>query len=133
MTDSLSLSRTRQIADSRRAECRQLYAVVLGLEGLFGLLLLLWPGAILSDPESVARVMGVVAIAVTLIQVPILLDPEKYRLIVLLAVAARAICGLAFLFAGSNFWVFGLVEILFAATIYGVFRAFVIAVLSSRP
>ena len=137
MTDMLSRAATGRVADARVATFRSVFAVVLGVEALFALLLLIVPGLAL-DPLGLevaggARISGALLLWTVLLQAPGQLNPVYNRMPVVIGVLGRGVCGLVCLLLGDGFWLLGAVALLFALALFYVYHRLVTAVISSRP
>ncbi|PWG63964.1 hypothetical protein [Sediminicurvatus halobius] len=137
MTDTLSLTATREAATAHVQGFRSLFGLVLALEALAGLAMLAWPQAVVAalgaDAGGLVPLAGGLLLWTVLLQVPGQLDPVHSRLPVVLGIIGRLGVGVVALFLGFGPALAGLCVIVFALALLFVYHRMVAAVIMSRP
>ena len=137
MTEMLTLSGTRAIADGRIATFRRVFAAVLALEAVFALILLIVPdlafGLLGLAVTKGTRVGGGLLLWAALLQVPGQLNPVHDRLPVVLGVIGRGLMGFLGILLGAGYWILGVIALVFAVVLFLLYQRVVTAELMTRP
>jgi hypothetical protein len=137
---TLTLSWTRQEADSRRRIYQRALWAVLAFEALIGLYALLAPTSLSTllglpapSPAGWTRLWGALLIFAAALHVPGTLDPVRRRWAGLVGISGRFALALLYAILGGGFWWLAAIEAGLGALLAFLYFALFRAELMSRP